>query len=177
MIAPMSLRFAILPLVLAPHALACHATAPSAEPGAPVAAATESDPAADERAIRALLDDWHQAAAKADGSRYFGHMAEDAVFLGTDASERWSLAAFRAFCEPYFSRGVGWTYEPRERHVFVHGEAAWFDERLWNDKYGECRGTGALRRDGGEWKLVHYSLTLPIPNELAADVVKMIRGG
>ena len=128
-----------------------------------------------ERAIVQVLDDWHQAASAADGARYFGHMAEDAVYLGTDASERWTLPAFRAFCEPYFAKGVGWTYEPRERHVSVAGRLAWFDERLWNEKYGECRGTGVLREDGGEWKIVHYSLTFPIPNDLAGDVVRMIR--
>lgn len=172
MIAPaMSLRLAAL-LLAVPCAIACRAAAPL-----PGSVAGPADLAADEHAIDALLDDWHQAAAQADGARYFGHMAEDAVFLGTDASERWSLASFRAFCEPYFSKGVGWTYEPRARHVFVHGDVAWFDERLWNDKYGECRGTGALRREGADWKLVHYSLTLPVPNELAADVVKLIRGG
>src|SRR6185503_3178798 len=77
-----------------------------------------SAPAADpERAVARVLDDWHQAASVADGARYFGHMAEDAVYLGTDASERWTLPEFRSFCEPYFSKGVGWTYEPRERHV------------------------------------------------------------
>src|SRR5262245_54855652 len=138
-------------------------------------AVPDSDPNA-ERAVSRLLDDWHRAASAADGARYFGHMAEDAVFLGTDASERWTLAEFRVYCEPYFSKGTGWTYEPRERHVRVDGELAWFDERLWNEKYGECRGTGVLHRDGGEWKIVHYSLTFPVPNELAADVVKMIRG-
>ncbi len=134
-------------------------------------------PAADtELTIAQVLDDWHQAASAADGARYFGHMAEDAVYLGTDASERWTLPAFRAFCEPYFSKGVGWTYEPRERHVSVAGGLAWFDERLWNEKYGECRGTGVLRADGRDWKIVHYSLTFPIPNELASDVVGLIRG-
>jgi ketosteroid isomerase-like protein len=134
-------------------------------------------PAADpERAIARVLDDWHQSASVADGARYFGHMAEDAVFLGTDASERWTLPEFRSFCEPYFSKGVGWTYEPRERHVSAAGHLAWFDERLWNEKYGECRGTGVLREDGGDWKIVHYSLTFPVPNELAGDVVKLIRG-
>lgn len=127
-------------------------------------------------AIDQVLDDWHKAASVADGRRYFWHMAEDAVFLGTDATERWTLPAFRAYCEPYFAKGTGWTYEPRERHVRVDGTLAWFDESLWNEKYGECRSTGVLRNDGGEWKIVHYSLTFPVPNELAADVVKMIRG-
>lgn len=128
-------------------------------------------------AVAAVLDDWHQAASVADAARYFGHMAEDAVFLGTDASERWPLADFRAFCEPYFARGIGWTYEPRERYVSARGELAWFDEQLWNDKYGLCRGTGVLRREGGTWRIVHYSLSLLVPNELAPDVVKLIRGG
>ena len=131
---------------------------------------------AESKLIDTILNDLHDAASKADGPRYFALFADDAVFLGTDATERWSLAAFRAFCEPYFAKGSGWTYECRERHVSVEGSLAWFDERLWNDKYGECRGTGVLRRTGGEWRIVHYALGLPIPNERAADVVKLIRG-
>lgn len=146
-----------------------------AQGGEAQAAAPPRSAEADE--VAAVLDDWHRAAAAADGARYFGHMAEECVYLGTDASERWSLPAFRAFCEPYFARGVGWTYTPRERHVALADDLAWFDERLWNDKYGECRGTGVLRRSGGRWKLVHYSLTFPVPNELAARVVELIRGG
>ena len=49
------------------------------------------------------------------------------------------------------------------------------DEALWNDKYGESRGTGALRREDGEWRIAHYSLTFPIPNDLAAEVTARIR--
>lgn len=135
------------------------------------------DPDADRGVIDGLLDDWHRAASRADGPGYFGRMTDDAVYLGTDAGERWSLETFRAFCEPYFSRGIGWTYEPRARDVFVQGDVAWFDELLWNDKYGACRGTGVLRRTGGTWRIAHYSLSLLVPNEVAADVVKLIRGG
>jgi ketosteroid isomerase-like protein len=131
---------------------------------------------AERRAVERVLDDWHAAAARADGARYFGHMSADAVFLGTDASERWDLPAFRAFCEPYFARGMGWTYGSRERHVRVDGRLAWFDERLWNEKYGECRGSGVLRHEAGAWRIVHYNLALPVPNELAPEVVAMIRG-
>src|SRR5262245_23205802 len=141
---------------------------------APAASARETQ--AEAEAIKVVLDDWHAAAAAADGPRYFGHMAADAVFLGTDASERWPLAEFRSFCEPYFARGVGWTYEPRERHVSVRDDLAWFDERLWNEKYGMCRGTGVLRHESDGWRIVHYSLTLLVPNELAPDVVAIIRG-
>ena len=124
--------------------------------------------------IRIMLDDWHQAASVADGARYLGHMTADAVYLGTDASERWTLEEFRSFCEPYFQRGVGWTYEPRVRHVSVQGNVAWFDEQLWNDKYGLCRGTGVLRREAEQWRIAHYSLTFLVPNETAAEVVEVI---
>jgi ketosteroid isomerase-like protein len=135
----------------------------------------EPAPAA-EAAIAAVLDDWHQAAAVADGARYFGHMGEDAIFLGTDAGERWTLASFRAFCEPYFSKGIGWTYVPKERHVRVRGGVAWVDEKLWNEKYGDCRGTAVLERKAGRWAIVHYSLTFLIPNERSDEVVRAIRG-
>jgi len=167
----------LLALALLLSVLACRTGAPAGPvTAAPPGPEAGRDAAAEEAAIRAVLDDWHAAAAAADGARYFGHMSSDSVFLGTDASERWPLADFRAFCEPYFARGVGWLYEPRERHVAVQGELAWFDERLWNDKYGLCRGTGVLRREGAAWRIAHYSLTLLVPNELAPDVVKLIRG-
>lgn len=132
---------------------------------------------ADRQAIEVVLDDFHLAASEADGERYFGHMSADAVFLGTDATERWTRDEFRAYAGPYFDAGRGWTYTPRERHVFVGPDrrTAWFDERLWNDKYGECRGTGALLEVAGEWKIAHYNLTLPVPNEIAAEVVERIR--
>jgi hypothetical protein len=128
-----------------------------------------------ERAVGVVLDELHAAASVADGARYFACFAPDAVFLGTDAGERWTLAQFRAYCEPYFARGQGWTYACRERHVASEGALAWFDERLWNEKYGDCRGTGVLRRDGGAWRIVHYSLTLLVPNERAGAVVEVIR--
>lgn len=123
----------------------------------------------------AVLDAWHRAAATADESAYFGAMAPEFVFLGTDATERWDLASFREFAHPYFAKGTAWTFVPRDRHVIVRGDIAWFDEKLDSASYGECRGTGVLRRVGGEWKVAHYNLTIPIPNELAKTVVGMIR--
>jgi ketosteroid isomerase-like protein len=135
-------------------------------------------PVVDSRpAINTMLDDWHDAAAKADESRYFGAMSPDFVFLGTDATERWELEAFRAFSHPYFAKGTAWTFVPRDRHVILspRGDVAWFDEKLDSASYGECRGTGVARRIDGAWKIAHYNLTIPIPNDLAKTVVEMIR--
>ena len=143
-----------------------------------VLTACATTPAADSRAsIDAMLDDWHDAASDADESRYFDAMSPDFVFLGTDAAERWDLAAFRAFSHPYFEKGSAWTFVPRDRHVILspHGEVAWFDEKLDSATYGECRGTGVVRRVNGQWKVAHYNLTIPIPNDLAKSVVEMIR--
>lgn len=130
-------------------------------------------------AVAAVLDDWHAAAAAADEERYFGHFASDGVFLGTDDSERWTVAAFRAYAHPRFSEGRGWTYVPRDRNVRFSsdGRVAWFDEKLDSESYGRVRGTGVLRRTDEGWKLVHYSLSFPIPNDVTLAVVQIVRGG
>ena len=129
------------------------------------------------KSINAMLDGWHDAAAKADETRYFGAMTSEFVFLGTDATERWDRASFRTFAHPYFAKGTAWTFTPRDRHVILspRGDVAWFDEKLDSASYGECRGSGVVRRDGKTWKIAHYNLTIPIPNDLAKTIVGMIR--
>jgi hypothetical protein len=100
-------------------------------------------------AISQVLDRLHASAAKADGDAYFDLFAKDAVFIGTDASERWTIEAFRAYALPLFGQGKGWTYKPRLRHVTLAqipcGCIAWFDEILDNAHYGTSRGTGVWR--------------------------------
>jgi hypothetical protein len=125
----------------------------------------------------AALDALHAAAARADGPAYFALFAPGAIFLGTDASERWDIPAFRAYAEPLFARGQGWTYVPLERHVTLDpgGRSAWFDERLSNEKYGETRGSGVLVRDGDRWLVAQYVLSFPVPNDLAPELVERIR--
>ncbi len=101
--------------------------------------------------VEATLDAFHAAASRADETAYFDLFAPEGVFLGTAPGERWTVAEFRAYVHPYFSEGRGWTYEMRERHVGLgpRGETAWFDEVLDNNKYGETRGSGVLRRIDG----------------------------
>ena len=53
-------------------------------------------------AIGEVLDTFHDAASKADGELYFGLFFDGGVFIGTDVSERWTVAEFRDFAEPYF---------------------------------------------------------------------------
>lgn len=127
--------------------------------------------------IDRVLDDWHLAAAEADEDRYFAHFAPEAVFMGTDATERWTREEFRAYARERFATGTGWTYTGRDRHVAFSpaGDVAWVDERLDNARYGELRGTAVLLRVDGAWKIAHYNMVFPIPNDLAPEVVARIK--
>jgi predicted esterase len=126
------------------------------------------------REVSAVLDDFHDAAAKADEPRYFNHFLPEAVFFGTDLTERWTYAQFRAWAKPHFENGKGWKYIPRERSVFFapSGECAWFDELVENKKLGTCRGTGVLVKTEGVWRIAQYHLVLPVPNELAEELAE-----
>ena len=118
----------------------------------------------------ALLNGLHQDAHEGNYETYFDRYAPDAVFLGTDKNERWSINEFKDYAKPAFADGHGWTYEVVERNWEGSGDTRWFDEILFNQKYGHCRGTGVVVLINGEWKIAHYSLTLLIPNDIAAAV-------
>jgi hypothetical protein len=131
-------------------------------------------------AVGAAIDRMHVAASEADGPAYFAQFTADARFIGTDATEHWPLAQFRAYAEPYFARGQGWTYVPRDRVVTIAPIdcrcVAWFDEKLTNASYGDLRGTGVLRLTPDGWKIEQYVLSITVPNGSSRAVVEAIRG-
>ena len=122
-------------------------------------------PASAEADVAAVLDDWHAAAAAAQEERYFGHFAAGAVFLGTDAMERWTVEEFRRFSHPYFAKGKAWSFKAVERHISfsADGAVAWFDEKLDTPNLGPSRGSGVLVREKGAWKIAQYNLTSRSP--------------
>jgi hypothetical protein len=126
--------------------------------------------------INAVLDDWHQAAANADEDHYFKHFTADAVFLGTDATERWTRDEFRKWAKPYFAKGKAWNFKATRRNVAFakDGTVAWFDEALDTPNLGPARGSGVLVWDGKTWKIAQYNLSVPIPNDAFAEVKKVI---
>ncbi len=146
--------------------------------GSQVGSGAASAIQADTSDVETTLNRFHEAASNADGAAYFALFAPEGVFIGTDATERWTVEQFKAYAMPYFAKGDGWTYVPRVRHVQLspQGDVAWFDEILDNKAFGVCRGSGVLRRVGGTWRICQYHLTIPLPNELAKEVVKIIRG-
>ena len=117
-----------------------------------------------------LLNGLHLDAHKGNFESYFDRYSTDAVFLGTDKTERWTIEEFKAYAKPAFSDGHGWTYSVIERNWEGDGNTRWFDEILLNEKLGHCRGTGVVELINGEWKISHYALTMLVPNSIAAKV-------
>ncbi|UTW56480.1 nuclear transport factor 2 family protein [Kordiimonas sp. SCSIO 12610] len=133
-----------------------------------------ADSEADRKAIDATLDGVHRHASTGDWNEYFDLYTKDAVFMGTDITERWDMPTFMAYAK---ERPSGWHYWAIERHVDFtpDGNSAWFDEILDNEKYGKSRGTGVLVRTQNGWKVAQYHLTFPIPNDIFVEVIKDIR--
>ena len=135
----------------------------------------ESVNVADEKkAIAVFLDDWHVAAAKGDFEGYFGKIAEDGIYIGTDATEHWDKKAFASFSKPYFDRGAAWDFKAVERHIYISkdGKTAWFDELL-DTWMKACRGSGVLEKDGKSWKIKHYVLSMTVPNDATQQVLPL----
>ncbi len=130
-----------------------------------------------QQTISQVLDSFHQAAAKADAKQYLGLLSNDAIFLGTDGSERWNKKQFTDFVLPYFTQGKGWLYVVKERNISLieKGTVAFFDEILENKNYGHCRGSGVLIKTKQGWKISQYSLSLLVPNDVAKKVVEQIK--
>ena len=124
--------------------------------------------------INATLDAWHKAAAEANYNDYFNLMTDNAVFIGTDATENWNKTNFRAFAKPFFDKGKAWNFTVLERHIYFDktGKMAWFDELL-NTQMKICRGSGVLVKKDTEWKIQHYVLSMTIPNDNTNEVVKI----
>jgi ketosteroid isomerase-like protein len=124
--------------------------------------------------INKTLDTWHKAAADASFEPYFALMTDDAIFIGTDATENWKKADFKVWAKPFFDKGKAWNFTALERHIFFDatGKTAWFDELL-DTQMKICRGSGVMVKVGKEWKVKHYVLSMTVPNDDVNEVVKI----
>jgi len=124
--------------------------------------------------VAAVLDSLNVRAARADYKAYFELYAEDAIFIGTDATERWTKSAFTAWSKKYFDRGKAWSFKALQRHIYFSrdGRMAWFDELL-DTQMKICRGSGVLRKDGKQWRIVQYTLSTTVPNSVVNQVTEL----
>lgn len=129
----------------------------------------------DTASIHKVINEWHQAAADANAEKFFFSMADDCIYIGTDATERWTKTEFVSFAKPYFDKGKAWSFTPynRDVHVTSDGKTAWFSELLttW---MGTCRGSGILRKTKGEWKIEQYHLSVTVPNDQIKEFIQLM---
>ncbi|MFT5236095.1 MAG: hypothetical protein ACI90A_001461 [Shewanella sp.] len=121
-----------------------------------------------------VLDKLHQAASDADWDRYFSLYLPDAIFIGTDTAEHWTMDQFQQYARPT----QGWTYTLTSRKINqLSGvdKVIVFDELLDSESYGVSRGTGTLIMTMKGWKIAQYHLSFPIPNEIAKEITATIK--
>ncbi len=128
----------------------------------------------DHTQIVETLDQFNEAAANADFKRYFDFYTEDAIFIGTDATENWNKKQFMEWSKPRFDKKKTWHFKSIDRHIYFDktGSLAWFDELL-DTRMKICRGSGVLIKQDKNWKVQQYVLSMTIPNSLSDTVIKI----
>ena len=124
--------------------------------------------------LHIFLNNWHQSAAEAHFDGYFNAIADDGIFIGTDAKENWSKEQFKVFAKPYFDRGKAWNFKVIQRNIYFSNDQkiVWFDELL-TTQMKICRGSGVIQKTKDGWKIKHYVLSMTVPNENVDEVVKV----
>ncbi|GEM_PF-98559 len=124
-----------------------------------------------------FMDQWHLDAAEGHHAAYIGAMSPEGVYIGTDASERWTTAGFSRWSKPWFDRHQTWAFKTVSRNIFLSGDGstAWFDELL-STKMGLCRGSGVISKRAGGWKIEQYILSATVPNALMRQVTSLKSG-
>jgi hypothetical protein len=125
--------------------------------------------------INAFVDEWHQDAAHARPA-YFDKIASDGIYIGTDKTERWTREAFRTWAQPAFARPVAWAFTPLHRHVNFtpNRQMIWFDEQV-RSSMGLLQASGVMRPTPASFEIVHYQLSIAVPNEVIPEVTGAIK--
>ena len=134
---------------------------------------TEKDDLQEE--LNTLIDNWHLAAAEANEDAFFGAMAADGVYIGTDKTERWLRDELRVWAKAAFERESAWSFTAIDRVISLapDGRVAWWDETL-DTWMGVCRSTGILAQTDQGWKIKHYQLSVTVPNEKIEDFKALV---
>jgi hypothetical protein len=141
-----------------------------------LAQAASADPALTKQ-VNAFVDAWHDDAAHARMA-YFDKMAPDGVYIGTDRSELWQRDAFKAWGRKYFEgKQSAWAFKATRRNVYASedGKLIWFDELLDTPNMGHCMASGVIRKTANGFEILHYQLSMAVPNEIAKQVTEQVR--
>ena len=103
-------------------------------------------------------------------------MAKDGVYIGTDRTELWRRDEFKTWAKKYFDRKSAWSFKATRRNVYASSDKSliWFDELLDTPNMGPCMASGVIRKTAKGFEIVHYQLSMAVPNEVADQVTKLI---
>ncbi|MBD8630824.1 nuclear transport factor 2 family protein [Oxalobacteraceae sp. CFBP 8755] len=127
------------------------------------------------REVNAFVDGWHDDAANAR-TAYFDKIAKDGVYIGTDRTELWTRDAFEAWSKKYFDAKSAWTFKATRRNVYASADKSliWFDELLDTKNMGPAMASGVLRKTKAGFEIVHYQLSMAVPNAVNGQVAGII---
>jgi hypothetical protein len=142
---------------------------------ASLAAHAQTQDAVLAKQVNAFVDGWHDDAAHARLA-FFDKIASDGVYIGTDKSELWHREEFKAWAKRYFERKSAWTFHATRRNVYASADKSmiWFDELL-DTQMGPCMASGVIRKTASGFEIVHYQLSMAVPNEVGGQVTKLIK--
>ncbi|MCD4696383.1 MAG: nuclear transport factor 2 family protein [Bacteroidales bacterium] len=122
-----------------------------------------------------FISSWHNAAAENNQDIYFNMIDENGIYIGTDSTEIWTKQEFYDWSTPHFEKGKTWNFTANSRNIYTSddGQMAWFDELVDYGK-GTLRGSGILIKRHDGWKILHYVLSLPVPNEKFMEVMEVV---
>ena len=125
--------------------------------------------------VNAFVDGWHDDAANTRMA-YFDKIAKDGVYIGTDRSELWTRDEFKAWSKKYFDAKSAWTFKATRRNVYASADKSliWFDELLDTKNMGHAMASGVIRKTAKGFEIVHYQLSLAVPNEVIDQVTGII---
>lgn len=128
------------------------------------------------RSVNAFVDEWHDDAAHARMA-YFDKIAPDGVYIGTDKHELWHRDEFKAWAKRFFERGSAWSFKAVRRNVYASPDKSfiWFDEILDTPNMGPCMASGVIRKTAKGFEILHYQLSMAVPNEVGGQVTKLIK--
>lgn len=127
-----------------------------------------------QESLNDFMNAWHKAATTANEAVFFGSMAADGIYIGTDATEKWKRNEMKEWSKKYFDRESAWDFTTLDRTFYLSDdeETAWFEESL-DTWMGVCRGSGVLELTHDGWKIKHYHLAVAVPNENIDEYIKI----
>lgn len=130
----------------------------------------------DSATLRAFVTELYARMNDSDAAAFHRLIAssDDVLGIGTDPNEWWDgTAALRdAFTtQTREMREAGMAVEPGEVRVWQSGTVGWFADRprirLPDGSQVDTRVSGVCRRQADGWALVHWHISVGVPNEEA----------